>query len=233
MTDERLRGLEQEWRRSGDDAAGVAWLQERLRVGGLTVARAELAAYLNHPLARAVATPRKPQPNNAPVWAWPTYVTLNYSTLLSHQEAVRAAADMVERALDRLGESADGPLRGAVAVTRACLTGVPSKAEALAAARRGASEASRAGGRTNKQRGATTVAFAATALVDAAQAMAEGSDNARHRATEAAADAANAIRMAIDGRVVGAAYAAETAWQDRHLARCLLEPSWPDWRTTS
>jgi hypothetical protein len=57
VSDERLRGLERTWRRTGAQADLEALLRERLRAGTLTRERLHLAAWVGDPAARAVYEP--------------------------------------------------------------------------------------------------------------------------------------------------------------------------------
>lgn len=61
MTDQALRELERRWRLSGSSEHEALFLRERLRVGALSVRRAELASYLGYPAAREVVTVEVPE----------------------------------------------------------------------------------------------------------------------------------------------------------------------------
>lgn len=82
MADSHHRELERRWRETGAVADGAAFLRQQVRTGALSEERLRLAAYADHPAARAVLGPAAPEiPDDAADWLcgleeWSTHLAV-------------------------------------------------------------------------------------------------------------------------------------------------------------
>ena len=97
MTDASVRELERRWLTSGDLAHGVALLRERLRLGLLDPTRLELAAWLGHPVAKALLGAEAPVGRHAGRNEWLRALDREAMQILVEVERQHLPADEPDR----------------------------------------------------------------------------------------------------------------------------------------